>query len=72
MIGCIETVCLGRDILVNGHDRIIRYYTLKHHDDLPEHRNKFQDLVNRIQWNTVCFSADGEFVIGGKKSQVIR
>ena len=56
-------------MLVNANDRIIRCYHLDDHDAEPRLRIKFQDLVNRIQWNQVCFSADGEFVIGGKKNK---
>ncbi|KAI9246120.1 WD40-repeat-containing domain protein [Phascolomyces articulosus] len=55
----------GKDILINGNDRVMRYYQLEDHDGVPTLKNKFQDLVNRIQWNSACFSADGEFVIGG-------
>ncbi|KAI7859556.1 Set1 complex component swd1 [Circinella umbellata] len=55
----------GKDILINGNDRVMRYFQLEDHDGIPTLKNKFQDLVNRIQWNSACFSADGEFVIGG-------
>ncbi|KAI8149001.1 WD40-repeat-containing domain protein [Fennellomyces sp. T-0311] len=55
----------GKDILINANDRVMRYYRLEDHDGTPTLKNKFQDLVNRIQWNSACFSADGEFVIGG-------
>ncbi|KAI8347654.1 WD domain-containing protein [Blakeslea trispora] len=55
----------GRDMLINGNDRVIRYYRVDEDTGIPELCNKFQDLVNRIQWSQSCFSADGEFVIGG-------
>ncbi|KAI8577441.1 hypothetical protein K450DRAFT_251655 [Umbelopsis ramanniana AG] len=55
----------GRDIVVNANDRIIRVYTINEETGIPKLQNKFQDLVNRIQWNQVCFSPDGEFIIGG-------
>ncbi|CDS04820.1 hypothetical protein LRAMOSA07350 [Lichtheimia ramosa] len=55
----------GKDILINANDRVIRYYRLEKHEGTPTLENKYQDLVNRIQWNSACFSADGEFVIGG-------
>ncbi|KAI8983127.1 WD40-repeat-containing domain protein [Pilobolus umbonatus] len=72
-----RSVCLSRlisftsltsffdsDMLVNANDRVIRYYRVNE-KGIPTLMNKFQDLVNRIQWNQTCFSADGEFVIGG-------
>ncbi|KAI8079092.1 WD domain-containing protein [Gilbertella persicaria] len=55
----------GRDMLINANDRVIRYYRIDEKEGIPELCNKFQDLVNRIQWSQSCFSADGEFVIGG-------
>ncbi|KAI7862490.1 Set1 complex component swd1 [Spinellus fusiger] len=54
----------GRDMLVIANDRVIRFFRLDEHD-IPILQNKFQDLVNRIQWNQASFSADGDFVIGG-------
>ncbi|RUS26718.1 LOW QUALITY PROTEIN: WD40-repeat-containing domain protein [Jimgerdemannia flammicorona] len=54
-----------RDFVVNANDRIIRVLHLRDEDGLPEVQHKFQDLVNRVQWNQTCFSADGDFVIGG-------
>ena len=60
-----------RDILINGNDRVMRYFQLEDHDGIPTLKNKFQDLVNRIQWNSASFSADGEFVIGGTTSTYI-
>ncbi|KAI8977098.1 WD40-repeat-containing domain protein [Mycotypha africana] len=56
----------GRDILINATDRIIRYFRVN--DDeigAPVLCNKYQDLVNRIQWSQCCFSANSELVIGG-------
>ncbi|CAO3590637.1 unnamed protein product [Absidia cylindrospora] len=55
----------GRDILINANDRSLRLYRLDEHDGIPVLQNKFQDLVNRVQWNQTCFSSDGEYVIGG-------
>ncbi|CAO3625363.1 unnamed protein product [Cunninghamella blakesleeana] len=56
----------GKDMLINANDRVLRLYQLDDHDDgIPVLQNKFQDLVNRVQWNQGCFSSDGEFVIGG-------
>lgn len=54
-----------RDFVVNANDRIIRVLHLREEDGLPEVQHKFQDLVNRVQWSQTCFSADGDFVIGG-------
>lgn len=60
----------GRELLVNSQDRIIRTYRLPDlsvaeldTDTLQvplEH--KFQDVVNRLSWNHVTFSATGEYV----------
>ncbi|KAI8646203.1 quinon protein alcohol dehydrogenase-like superfamily [Parasitella parasitica] len=55
----------GRDLLINANDRQIRYFRLDPTTGFPKLHNKFQDLVNRIQWSQSCFSSDGEFVIGG-------
>ncbi|KAI9306634.1 WD40-repeat-containing domain protein [Cunninghamella echinulata] len=55
----------GKDLLINANDRVLRLYQLNDHDGIPVLQNKFQDLVNRVQWNQGCFSSDGEFVIGG-------
>ncbi|KAF1804493.1 hypothetical protein FB192DRAFT_1047610 [Mucor lusitanicus] len=53
------------DMLINANDRQIRYFRLEESTGVPILHNKFQDLVNRIQWSQSCFSSDGEFVIGG-------
>jgi COMPASS component SWD1 len=62
----------GRDLLINSSDRVIR--TIQMPDlsrlgvDLEpagiklEIEHKFQDVVNRLSWNHVAFSATGEFV----------
>jgi COMPASS component SWD1 len=55
----------GRDMLINANDRVIRYFRVDEETGVPELQNKFQDLVNRIQWSQSSFSADGELVIGG-------
>lgn len=52
-------------MLINANDRVIRYFRVDEQTGIPKLINKFQDLVNRIQWSQSCFSADGEFVIGG-------
>lgn len=60
----------GKELLVNAQDRIIRTFHLPNLSaenldvdtiQLPlEH--KFQDVVNRLSWNHVTFSATGEYV----------
>lgn len=60
----------GKELLLNAQDRIIRTFHLPNlwADNLDvdtiqlplEH--KFQDVVNRLSWNHVTFSATGEYV----------
>ncbi|KAI0126576.1 WD40-repeat-containing domain protein [Xylariales sp. AK1849] len=60
----------GRDLLVNSQDRIIRTFHLPNlsAEDLDPDtiqvplEHKFQDVVNRLSWNHVTFSATGEYV----------
>ncbi|KAJ3054017.1 hypothetical protein HK097_002846 [Rhizophlyctis rosea] len=63
----IEFSRKGSDLVVNATDRIIRLYSVKHSDDGTrlDLQHKFQDSVNRNAWAACCFSADGEYVIGG-------
>ncbi|KKA26283.1 hypothetical protein TD95_000084 [Thielaviopsis punctulata] len=71
--GAITTLKItssGKDLLVNSQDRIIRTFKLPNLTSenldidtiqLPlEH--KFQDVVNKLSWNHVTFSATGEYV----------
>ncbi|KAF9286871.1 hypothetical protein BGZ68_002485 [Mortierella alpina] len=58
----------GKEIVVNANDRIIRLFATKE-DGPPEQLYKFQDLVNRIQWNQCCLSSDSDYVIGGSAHQ---
>ncbi|KAL2125137.1 hypothetical protein VTJ04DRAFT_1502 [Mycothermus thermophilus] len=71
--GVITTLRLtesGKELLVNAQDRIIRTFIVPNLSapdldpdtiQLPlEH--KFQDVVNRLSWNHVAFSATGEYV----------
>ncbi|KAF9348954.1 hypothetical protein BGX26_012689, partial [Mortierella sp. AD094] len=58
----------GKQIVVNANDRMIRLFEIKE-DGPPEQIHKFQDLVNRIQWNQCCFSSDSDYVIGGSAHQ---
>lgn len=60
----------GRELLVNSQDRIIRTFHVPNlsADDLDPDtiqvplEHKFQDVVNRLSWNHVTFSATGEYV----------
>lgn len=60
----------GRDLVINCADRIIRTVNLPNLTaaDLDpdtidmEVEHRFQDVVNRLTWNHVCFSSTGEYV----------
>ncbi|KAF9584449.1 hypothetical protein BGW38_006423 [Lunasporangiospora selenospora] len=58
----------GRDFVVNANDRIIRVFATRD-EAPPEQLHKFQDLVNRNQWNQCCLSSDSDYVIGGSGQQ---
>jgi len=71
--GVITTLRLteaGKDLLVNAQDRIIRTFHVPNLSapDLDTDtiqiplEHKFQDVVNRLSWNHVAFSATGEYV----------
>ncbi|KHN96806.1 WD domain-containing protein [Metarhizium album ARSEF 1941] len=70
IITTLRITAAGRDLLVNSQDRIIRTFRIPNLsvDDLDldtiqlplEH--KFQDVVNKLSWNHVTFSATGEYV----------
>ncbi len=71
--GIITTLRLtesGKVLLVNAQDRIIRTFhvpNLSAADLDPDTiqiplEHKFQDVVNRLSWNHVAFSATGEYV----------
>ncbi|KAK3336762.1 SWD1-like protein [Cercophora scortea] len=71
--GVVTTLRLtesGREMLVNAQDRIIRTFhipNLSSPDLDPDTiqiplEHKFQDVVNRLSWNHVTFSANGEYV----------
>lgn len=57
-------------LIVNASDRILRQYDINHwYDDVEqvdqwkfEIEHRYQNAVNRIQWNTVKFSPTGEYV----------
>jgi COMPASS component SWD1 len=66
----LRTTSSGRDIVLNASDRVIRTIQLPNLTaaDLDpdtidiEVEHKFQDVVNRLSWNHVCFSSTGEYV----------
>ncbi|KAF9434531.1 hypothetical protein BGZ76_007859 [Entomortierella beljakovae] len=58
----------GRQVIVNANDKMIRLFDVKE-DGPPEQIHKFQDLINKIQWNQCCFSSDSDYVIGGSAHQ---
>ncbi|KZZ93788.1 WD40 repeat-like-containing domain protein [Moelleriella libera RCEF 2490] len=70
IITTLRITTSGRDLLVNSQDRIIRTFRIPNLSvegldldtiQLPlEH--KFQDVVNKLSWNHVTFSATGEYV----------
>jgi COMPASS component SWD1 len=71
MIILVRFTDAGRDLVVNSSDRIIRTFRLPDFSapgfDLDAFRLdtplRFQDLVNRLSWNHVCFSPSGEHVV---------
>lgn len=60
----------GRDVVINAQDRVVRTMTLPNlaAEDLDvdtidiQAEHKFQDVVNRLSWNHVAFSANGDYV----------
>lgn len=68
----------GRKLAVNSSDRIIRQINLPDLVNEPpadwdfEIEHKYQDVVNRLQWNTVSFNHNAEFLVAstfGQSSQ---
>lgn len=64
----LDNVQISR-LIINASDRILRQYDITDwykNPDLKtwlfEIEQKYQDVVNRIQWNTVKFSPTGEYV----------
>lgn len=69
--GNIKSLCIlanGRKLAVNSLDRIIRQinmpdmYNAAPEDWEFEVEHKYQDVVNRLQWNSVAFNHNGEFL----------
>ncbi|KAK9450758.1 WD40-repeat-containing domain protein [Limtongia smithiae] len=59
----------GKQFAVNSSDRAIRLFNtpdMSYMDPVDweiEVLHKFQDVVNRLQWNAVAFSANGDYVL---------
>ncbi|XP_049851817.1 retinoblastoma-binding-like protein E [Schistocerca gregaria] len=50
-----------RRVLLNCSDRIIRVWDVATHTQLFE----LTDAVSKLQWKAVCFTSDGEYIVGG-------
>lgn len=70
----------GRKLAINSSDRVIRQITLPDfiNDTLDpsewefEIEHKYQDVINRLQWNSVIFNHNAEFLVAstfGQSSQ---
>lgn len=58
----------GKKLAINSSDRIIRQLSLPDFAAEPdlwdlEVEHKYQDLVNRLQWNSVMFNSNSEYLI---------
>lgn len=58
----------GRKMAVNSSDRIIRQISLPDFSTDPqlwelETEHKYQDVVNRLQWNSILFNSNSEYLI---------
>ncbi|KTW30341.1 hypothetical protein T552_00813 [Pneumocystis carinii B80] len=58
----------GKTLAINSTDRIIRTLPIfdnpeNLNDDSIEVEHKFQDVINRFQWNACAFSSSGEYVM---------
>lgn len=58
----------GRSMVVNSSDRVIRLIRVPDLNSLEEEwdfevEHKFQDVVNRLQWNSVTISPSGDYVL---------
>lgn len=66
----------GRKLAVNASDRIIRQINLSDIiNTAPEEwefevEHKYQDVVNRLQWNTVAFNHNGDFLCASTFGQL--
>lgn len=59
----------GRKLAINSSDRIIRQIRLSDFNNLRpelwelEVEHKYQDMVNRLQWNSILFNSNSEYLI---------
>lgn len=66
----------GRKLAINSSDRIIRQINLPDMINITdpslwefEVEHKYQDVVNRLQWNSVTFNHNGEFLVASTFGQ---
>lgn len=67
----------GRKLAINSSDRVIRQINLPpdliNIDDISELEfeieHKYQDVVNRLQWNSVTFNHNGDFLVASTHGQ---
>ena len=53
----------GQDMAINSSDRIVRVVTLPRPDeDSLDVQQKYQDLVNKLQWLSCGFSTSGDYI----------
>ncbi|CEP61786.1 COMPASS subunit protein SWD1 LALA0_S04e00650g [Lachancea lanzarotensis] len=58
----------GDRMAINSSDRTIRQYFLEINSDLTEFNftleHRYQDVINRLQWNSICFSSNSaEYIV---------
>jgi COMPASS component SWD1 len=53
----------GTHAVSNSTDRVLRTLAVPLPDEEIQVEHKFQDIVNRLQWNAVCFSGNAEYVV---------
>jgi COMPASS component SWD1 len=63
----VRTIVIPRDPSFSTRTRRHSYDGSDDEDDVEEEievEHKFQDLVNRLQWNACAFSGTGDYVMG--------
>lgn len=75
-IKTLEISTSGRKLAINSSDRVIRQVELPDmiNNDKPqlwefEIEHRYQDMVNRLQWNTVAFNHNSEFLVASTFGQ---
>ena len=78
----VKSLCVsanGRKLAVNSLDRVIRQITLPDMQNNPDAalwefdvEHKYQDVVNRLQWNTVAFSHSSDFLVASTFGQSLQ